>query len=304
MAKKRQDCAQRKRAQGRSGADRDRAQWRHCGDGRDEDQSHAHRLQHDHLRGARLHHRPVHGRRRHGVDRHRPAELHPRHVEHGEARTSGSRHEAGRHLRHQRRLHDRQPSQSFHLHVAGVPQGQARRLFVLHGALDRRRRHARRYDHRHFFRRSADPDHQVSGPRRRQPDAGRHHPPQRAPADPRHGRPARAGDGGEDRRAAFPAVARPLRSRAGARRDQDHHGPCRGAGAGAHAHHSRWDLRGRVVHGRRRHRDRQAGADPGEGDGQGRADDHRPDGHRRQVRGFFNSGLDRRSAAPRWPTSA
>ncbi len=42
---------------------RDRAQRGHRGDRGDEDQPHAHRLQHDHLRGARLHHRPVHGRR-------------------------------------------------------------------------------------------------------------------------------------------------------------------------------------------------------------------------------------------------
>ena len=59
-------------------------------------------------------------------------------------------HQAGRHLRHQRLLHHRQPSQPFHLHAADLPQGQARRLLLLHGALARRRRRARRHDHRHL----------------------------------------------------------------------------------------------------------------------------------------------------------
>ena len=50
-------------------------------------------------------------------------------------------HEARRHLRHQRRLSHRQPSQSLHPDAADLPSGQARRLFLLHGALARRRRH-------------------------------------------------------------------------------------------------------------------------------------------------------------------
>ena len=34
--------------------------------------------------------------------------------------------------------------------LADLPQGQARRLLLLHGALARRRRRARRHDHRHL----------------------------------------------------------------------------------------------------------------------------------------------------------
>ena len=66
-------------AQGRPGPHRDRAQRRARGDRGDEDQPHAHRLQHDHLRGARLHGRPLHGRGRDGLDRPGPADVHPRH---------------------------------------------------------------------------------------------------------------------------------------------------------------------------------------------------------------------------------
>ena len=49
-----------------------------------------------------------------------------------------------------------------------------------------------------------------------------------------------------------------------------HHGPGRRNGARPHAHHPGRCLRGGVVHGRRRHRDRQAGADQGAGHRQGR----------------------------------
>ena len=49
--------------------------------------------------------------------------------------------QAGRHLRHQRCLSDRQPPQPRHLDLADLPQGRARRLLLLHGALARHRRH-------------------------------------------------------------------------------------------------------------------------------------------------------------------
>ncbi len=203
--------------QGRSGDRRDRAQRRARRDRGDEDQPHAHGLQHDHLRGAGLHHRPVHAGGRDRVDRHRAADLHPRHGGDREGEDPPLRrhqeHEAGRHLRHQRFLHHRQPSQSLHLHAADLPQGQARRLLLLHGALARRRRRARRHDHGHLFRGHPDPDREVPGPRQDQPGPARHHPHERAAAAARHGRPARAGHRGEDRRAALPRTARPLRPR-------------------------------------------------------------------------------------------
>ena len=50
------------------------------GDGGNEDQSHAHRLQYDHLRGAGFHGRNIYRRRRDGFDRARAADVHPRHV--------------------------------------------------------------------------------------------------------------------------------------------------------------------------------------------------------------------------------
>ena len=80
--------------QGRSGRRRDRAQRHHRRDRGNEDQPHAHRLQHDHLRGAGLHHRPVHAGGRDGLDRHRPADVHPRH--------GGDREGEDRALRHTR----------------------------------------------------------------------------------------------------------------------------------------------------------------------------------------------------------
>ena len=73
-------------------------------------------------------------------------------------------HQAGRHLRHQRRLHHRQPSQPHDLHAADLSQGQARRIFLLHGPLARYRRPDRRHDHRHLLGRAAGSDRQVSGP--------------------------------------------------------------------------------------------------------------------------------------------
>ena len=71
------------------------------------------------------------------------------------------RHRARRHPRHQRRLHHRQPSQPRHPDPADLPQGRAGRVLLLHGALARYRRHARRHDHRHLFRGPADPDPQA-----------------------------------------------------------------------------------------------------------------------------------------------
>ena len=131
--------------------------------------------------------------------------------------------------------------------------------------------------HRHLFRRAADPDPEVSGPRHGQRDAGRHHPAECAAAEPRHGRPARAGDGGEDRRAALPASCSTATARdAVLGVDRRDHGSRRGDGARAHAHDPGRRLRGRILHGRRRHRHRQAGADQGAGHRQGRRDDGRP----------------------------
>ena len=106
---------------------------------------------------------------------------------------------------------------------------------------------------------------------------GRHHPHERAAAAARHGRPARADHRGQDRRAALPRTARPLRPRAGDGVDRRDHGPRRSGGARAHPDHPRRRLRGGVVHGRRRRRDRQAHPDQGQGHRQGRRDDHRPD---------------------------
>ena len=79
-------------AQSRSRRHRDRAQRRHRGDRGDEDQPHAHRLQHHHLRGARFHHRAVHARGRDDLDRHRPADVHPRHGRDGEGQDQAFRH--------------------------------------------------------------------------------------------------------------------------------------------------------------------------------------------------------------------
>ncbi len=123
----------------------------------------------------------------------------------------------------------------------------------------------------------ADPDHEAARPGPGERDAHRHDPPERADSDPRHGRPARADHGGEDRRAALPAAASTATAR--------------DAVAGAIAaimdnaeamarERTRIDpgrrLRGGILHGRRRRRDRQAGADQGARHRQGRRDDRRP----------------------------
>ena len=50
-------------------------------------------------------------------------------------------------------------------------QGKLVGVLLLHGALARYRRHSRRHEHRYLFRRAADPDPQVSRPRRGQRDA-------------------------------------------------------------------------------------------------------------------------------------
>ena len=146
-------------------------------------------------------------------------------------------HQAGRHLRHQRFLHHRQPSQPFHLHAADLPQGQARRLLLLHGALARRRRRARRHEHRHLFRRHPDPDPEISGSRQGQRGPGRHHPHERPLAAARDGRPARADHRGQDRRAALSRTARPLRAGRGDGLDRRDHGPRRGRRPRPHQDH-------------------------------------------------------------------
>ena len=64
-------------------------------------------------------------------------------------------------------------------------KGELVGVLLLHGALARHRRHARRHDHRHLFGGAANPDPEVSRPRRRQPDRGRDHPAERATAEPR-----------------------------------------------------------------------------------------------------------------------
>ena len=145
----------------RSGHHRNRAQRSHRRDRGDEDQPDAHRLQHDHLRGARLHGRAVRRAGQHGVDRARPADVHPRHERHGEGQARAFRrreHRARRHPADQRRLHHRQPSQPHDLHGADLLGGRAGGVLLLHGALAGRRRHARRRHHRHLLRRPADAD--------------------------------------------------------------------------------------------------------------------------------------------------
>ena len=75
----------------RPGGHRDRAQRPRRHHRGDEDQLDAHRLQHDHLRGARLHRRPVRRQGQHGVDRPRPADVHPRHERHREGQAQALR---------------------------------------------------------------------------------------------------------------------------------------------------------------------------------------------------------------------
>ena len=57
----------------------------------------------------------------------------------------------GRYPAHQRRLHHWKPSQSFDVLATNFPSRQAGRVRLLHGALARRRRHARRHHDRHLF---------------------------------------------------------------------------------------------------------------------------------------------------------
>ena len=112
--------------------------------------------------------------------------------------------EPGRHPGHQRRLHHRQPPQPLHLQHADLRARQAVRLGGVHGALARRRRHARRRHHRHLLRGHPDPADEVPEGRGGEPGAGRDHSHERAHPGARDGRPARAGDRGENRRAPLP----------------------------------------------------------------------------------------------------
>ena len=87
---------------------------------------------------------------------------------------------------------------------------------------------------------------------------------ERADAEPRHGRPARAGDGGEDRRAAFPPTHRALRPRR--RSPTSIKTIMDNAEAMARARTRTIPdgvYEAEVLHGRRRRRGRQAGADQG-----------------------------------------
>ena len=68
------------------------------------------------------------------------------------------RHPAGRRAADQRRLHHRQPPQPHDVLGADLLQGELVALLVLHGALARRRRHARRDHDGHLFGRPADAD--------------------------------------------------------------------------------------------------------------------------------------------------
>ncbi len=169
----------------RSGDHRNRAQRSHRRDRGDEDQPDAHRLQHDHLRGARLHGRAVRRAGQYGVDRARPADVHPRHERHGEDQARALRRResrAGRHPADQRRLHHRQPSQPHDVHRAGLLGGRAGGVLLLHGALAGCRRHPRWRHHRHLFRRPADADREDVPQGRHQRGAGLDHPHQCAAA--------------------------------------------------------------------------------------------------------------------------
>ena len=87
-------------------------------------------------------------------------------------------------------------------------EGELVGVLLLHGALAGHRRHARRHDDRHLFRRPADADRQDLPQGRAQRGARLDHPDERAPAGARDGRLPRAGRRGEDRRAALPRDAR------------------------------------------------------------------------------------------------
>ncbi len=73
-----------------------------------------------------------------------------------------------------------------------------------------------------------------------------------------HGRPARPDHRGEDRRAVFFQLLDRYGRKEVHGRDHGDHGSSRGAGSRPHAQHPGRRLRGRVLHGRRWSRDRQA----------------------------------------------
>ena len=186
----------------RSGDDRDRAQRSHRRYRGDEDQPDAHRLQHDHLRSARLHRRLVRCARQHRLDRTRAADVHPRHERHGEDQARSLRHGKSRSRRHpadQRCLHHRQPSQPHDLHRADLPRRRGGGILLLHGALARRRRHARRRHDRHLLRRPADADREDLPQGGAERGAHLRHQDQCALARARHGRFPRSDRGGPNR---------------------------------------------------------------------------------------------------------
>src|SRR5262249_49664755 len=68
-----------------------------------------------------------------------------------------------------------------------LPQGRARSVFLLHGALARCRRRAWRHDHRYLLRGYPDPDREVPGSRQGQSGSARHHSHERSLATARDG---------------------------------------------------------------------------------------------------------------------
>ena len=284
------------------------AQRRHGGDRGDEDQPHAHRLQHDHLRGARLHRRAVHREGRDGFDRARASDVHPRHGRDlaREARAFRDRRDrARRHSGHQRRLCDRQPPQPHHAQPADLPRRRAGRILLLHGALARYRRHAAGHHHRHLRRRAAGPHPQTAARGRAQPGPGRHHRDERPDAGTRARRPPRPAHRGPHRGAWLSRADRTLWQGCGAGRDRPDHGSVGAVRARTHPLHSGRGLRGRGLHGRRRDRYRQGDSDRRPRRGRGRGDDHRP--HRRLAPGQGGSTIPASPPpmpAPRSPSSA
>ena len=131
------------------------------------------------------------------------------------------------------------------------------------------------------------------------------HQEQRAPAGARDGRFPRPDRRGQDRRAALSRHDPQIRARRRARRHRGDHGPERGAGARARARNPRRRLRGRVVHGRRRHQRRPARADPRARHGQGRPHDRRPVGGVAAGAGLLQLRRSPPAArAARWRSSA
>ena len=112
---------------------------------------------------------------------------------------------------------DRQPSQPHDLLGADLSRWQGRRLFELHGALDRCRRHAVGRYHRHLSEGLQMPI--VKAYRKGEPnqDVMRYHPHECAGAGARHGRLARPDRRREDRRKAFPRNDPEIRHRCCAR---------------------------------------------------------------------------------------